>query len=411
MMMDSRLPVESGRPVVAFGFLRLVLTIVSLAAVLVFSVPHSGALSILIAGVALPWALALFLVARNSAEAALAPWVAVGDIAVLAAAELIEPKTYAAVRFIALFLIAAHAQFQGEQRGLAIALLASVVLVPIGVLQPHPIAGHLIGFYESVFVVSALAGALFIGRMRTGESAGRLRARELSRRAIEAENEVRRRLAESIHDGPVQELVSLDMMLSAVRGALVRGEKDRALASVGEAQEIAERNIRSLRDEIVALGPYAFEELTFQSAVQQCVPIWEKRFGFDVLLDLDDIDLSSEVCGALFGIAQEAVSNSARHAAAETVSVSLKNADGVVIMRVVDDGKGFEGVAPLGSHEIGHIGLASMRERAELIGGRLEIDSTEHGTEVRTTVPLAGDGRPRRRRRLRGARGAKAISD
>ena len=169
----------------------------------------------------------------RGASLAFSPWVAVGDVALIAGAELISPSTYAAVRFFALFLVAAHAQVQGDERGLAIATMTCVVLVPIGVLEPHGFAGDLIGFYETLFVVSALAAGVFIGRLRTAESAGRLRQRELSRRAIEAENEVRRRLAETIHDGPVQELVSLDMMLSAVRSSLVYGQMDRALSSLG----------------------------------------------------------------------------------------------------------------------------------------------------------------------------------
>jgi two-component system NarL family sensor kinase len=402
-MMHARIPVESREPIVTFGLFRLVLIVSALAGVLIFSVPHTAALSIFLAAAGLPWAIALYWLSERGSSLALSPWVAVGDVALLAGAELISPSTYAAVRFLALFVVVAHAQFQGEERGLAIAALTCVVLVPIGVLEPHRFAADLIGFYEALFVISALAAGVFVGRLRTGESAGRIRQRELSRRAIEAENEMRRRLAETIHDGPVQELVSLDMMLSAIRGSLVNNQMDRALHSLGEAQEIAERNIRSLRDEIVGLGPYAFEELTFQSAVHQCASIWQRRFGLSIRLDMSDVDMSSEVCGALFGIAQEAVSNSARHGRAKSVTVSLApTGDGYVIMRVVDDGEGFQGTAPLGSHEIGHIGLASMRERAELIGGDLRIQSSADGTEVQVTVPLEG-GRPRRFRASRAA--------
>jgi len=358
---------------------------------------------IFIGAAGVPWAAALYVLSDRGAALALSPWIAAGDLALLAGVELISPTTYAAVRFVALFLVAAHAQVQGEERGLAIAALACVVLVPIGVLEPHGFAGDLIGFYETLFVVAALAAGVFIGRLRTAESVGRLRQRDLSRRAIDAENEMRRRLAENIHDGPVQELVSLDMMLSAVRGSLVNNQMDRALHSLGAAQEIAERNIRFLRDEIVSLGPYAFEELTFQSAVNQCAPIWQRRFGLSIALDMSDIDMSSEICGALFGIAQEAISNSARHGRAKSVTVVLTPTGWrEVVMRVVDDGEGFHGTAPLGSHEIGHIGLASMRERAELIGGDLRIESSEKGTEVRVTVPLEGD-RPRRFRASRAA--------
>ncbi|MFL5885156.1 MAG: sensor histidine kinase [Thermoleophilaceae bacterium] len=396
--MQSGIAVETREPVVTFAFLRLTLTVVALAGVLIFSVPQTAALAIFIAVVGLPWAAALYMLSYRATPLALSPWVAVGDIALLAGAELISPSTYAAVRFFALFVVAAHAQLQGDERGLAIAALTIVVLVPIGVLEPHGFAGDLIGFYEAIFAISALAVAVFVGRLSTTESTGRLRQRELSRRAIEAENEMRRRLAESIHDGPVQELVSLDMMLSATRSAMVHGQMDRALSSIGEAQEIAERNIRSLREEIVGLGPYAFEELTFQPAVQQCAPVWQRRFGLDVKLDLADLEMGSEICGALFGIAQEAVSNAARHGKADTVTVSLAtNGSQEAIMCVLDDGEGFRGTAPLGTREVGHIGLASMRERAELIGGDLRIDSSADGTEVRVTVPLM-DGRPPRRR-------------
>src|SRR3954451_2772843 len=152
-MMQSGIAVETREPVVTFAFLRLTLTVVALAGVLIFSVPHTAALAIFIAAVGLPWAVGLYMLSYRATPLALSAWVAVGDIALLAGAELISPSTYAAVRFLALFLVAAHAQFQGEERGVAIAALACVVLVPIGVLQPHDFAGDLIGFYETLFVL------------------------------------------------------------------------------------------------------------------------------------------------------------------------------------------------------------------------------------------------------------------
>src|SRR5204863_10129697 len=215
--MHDRIPVESREPIVGFAVLRLILTLLALVAVAIFPVPHKVTLLVFVAAAGLPWAAGVFVTSNRGAPFAFSPFVAAGDVALLAGAELISPDTYAAVRFLALFLVAGHAQLQGEERGLAIAALTVVVLVPIGVLEPHSFAGDLIGFYETFFVLSAFAVGLFAGRLRTSESAGRLRQRELSRRAIEAENEMRRRLAESIPDGPVHELVSLDMMLSAVR--------------------------------------------------------------------------------------------------------------------------------------------------------------------------------------------------
>src|SRR3954451_9975351 len=111
---------------------------------------------------------------------------------------------------------------------MAIAVLAVLLFVPIAAFGDPPVEGALLAFYEVLFAATVLASGLFMGRLRTAESTGRLRARELSRRTIEAEGGIRRQLAESPHDGPVQELVSLDMMLAAARRALERDKPDRA---------------------------------------------------------------------------------------------------------------------------------------------------------------------------------------
>jgi two-component system, NarL family, sensor kinase len=274
------------------------------------------------------------------------------------------------------------------------------VFVPIAAFGDPPVSGGLLAFYEVLFAASVLSAGLFMGRLRAAESTGRLRARELSRRAIEAEADVRRRLAESIHDGPVQELVSLDMMLDAARRALEREKPERATELIEDARLLTERNISALRDEIVGLGPYAFDELTLDVALEQCVPTWSRRYGVEIGMTLERIDLSNEACGSLFGIAQEAVINAGRHAEARNVSITVRTVDGDVELRVSDDGSGFEGQIPLGPNEPGHLGLATMRERAELIGGRLEIRTGPNGSTVLARVPLAdalGKGRERAR--------------
>jgi signal transduction histidine kinase len=200
---------------------------------------------------------------------------------------------------------------------------------------------------------------------------------------------MRRRLAESLHDGPVQELVSLDMMLDAARRALERDKPDRAAELIEEARHVAERNIGALRDEMIGLGPYAFDELTVDAALEQCVPTWARRYGIEIGMTLQRVNLGNEACGSLFGIAQEAVVNAGRHSGAKNVSITLRTVDGEIELRVSDDGSGFDdGEQPLGPNEPGHIGLATMRERAELIGGRLEIRTGEKGSTIIARVPL-----------------------
>jgi signal transduction histidine kinase len=390
LIASRRLPLGSLRPISGFALLRVAIVVVTIVALLAFDVPDRGRLLALVAAVALPVALGVAFLARRAPLLALNPGIALIDLAILAAAEAIAPASYAGVRFLALFLIAAHAHLQGEFRGVAIAGAAIILLVPIAAATDAPVSGGLLAFYECLFGASALAAGIFMGRLRSAESAGRMRARELSRRVLEAESQVRRRIAETIHDGPVQELVSMDMVLDAARRALERGDTARGIALVEEARANAERNIGSLREEIVSLGPFAVDDLTIDMALEQCAPAWSRRYGVPVRLDLEDLDLSNETCGSLFGIAQEAVANAGRHAEATEVSVSVHAFGDSVELRVVDDGGGFDEQAALASDEPGHIGLVTMYERAELAGGSLAIESDRDGTTVIARVPLAG---------------------
>ena len=203
-------------------------------------------------------------------------------------------------------------------------------------------------------------------------------------------------MADAIHDGPVQELIGLDMIPSSARKAAADGRGSAAAALLDEARELTERNIRALRDEI---GPRPL-----------CVPGARLRRGDRLHAGLGAAlrlrggaqhraDSSPpEAAGDLFRIAQEAVVNAGRHAEATAVSISLRTVDSKVELRVTDNGHGFEHENPLAPAEPGHIGLASMRERAELLGGSLEIETSERGTRS-WSGPRYRSRRPSARRR------------
>jgi two-component system NarL family sensor kinase len=383
-----RIPIESAGPIVVFAIARLAVAVAALAAVAVVDFPDQGAAAIVLA-VFIAWSAAVLLAARREPDRVVNPLVATGDFALLLALELAAPDALVAVRLAALFLIAAHAHFQGEQRGVAVAAIGSTVLVVGSVLRgDSSLESGALAFYEVVFILSALATAVVVGLLRTSESASRLRARGLSRRTMQAESEVRRRVAESIHDGPVQELIGLDMILSAAHNAAENGRGDEAAGLIDEARGLGMRNLRALRDEIVDLGPYAFQEISFETAIENCLPVWQRRYGFEVGLAIERIDMPPEMRGHLFRIAQEAVVNAGRHAEAQAVSVSLRTVGPQVELRVTDDGHGFDGTDPLGDAEPGHLGLASMRERAELMDGTLDIETSERGTRVLMLAPL-----------------------
>jgi two-component system NarL family sensor kinase len=397
--MLRRLPIESAQPVVLFAFSRLAVTLLGLGAMLILSVPEDGSALATIAAIAIPWAIFMVFVSLRDPRLGLSPFVAAGDLTVLLAVELLAPDTYGGVRFAALFLTATHAHFQGERRGLAVGAIGATTLVTATALSDDaPIHGDVLTFYETGFVICSLATGMVVGRLRTSESASRLRARTLTRRTLQTESETRRRVAEAIHDGPVQELIGLDMMLSSASRATAEGRDVEAAKLLDDAREVTKRSVDSLRDEIVDLGPYAFENLGFETAIKRCIETWRRRYGFDIMLTIERIDLPVEVTGYLFRITQEAVVNAGRHADAEAVSISMRRVPSGVELRVTDDGHGFDGADPLGASEPGHIGLGSMRERAELMEGRLEIQSSERGTKVLVTVPLPDPTQARRAR-------------
>lgn len=384
----GRPPLESRAPIVAFAVIRALIALAAVLSLAILGFPYSGRATLVLGVVALPWALAVLAITRRSTEHGLNPLVAVGDMAVLAVLQGVEPELYAPTHFAAVFLVAAHAHFQGAERSVPVGLLPPLVLIPVTIATDVPIRSGLLNAYEVVFAVTCMSAALVVGALRSAESSGRLRARALSRRAIDTESEARRRLAEAIHDGPIQELSSVELMLASAEQALEQGDTTTGRRALAEARTLTRSNVAFLRDEMLELGPYAFEERSFEQAVADCVEVWQRRYGFTVELDIPGSDVPAEVAGALFRITQEAVANAGKHAGASQVSVRLRRDPAEVVLEVIDDGRGFGEVDPLGPGEPGHIGLASMRERAEMLGGELTVESGDRGARVCVEIPL-----------------------
>ena len=383
------IPLESPEPVRGYAIVRLELALSGLLAAGLFDFEDDGRLAILLGTIFVPLAVAILVLSQRSPAIALNPIVAALDVISLTLIMVLVPASYAAVQFCALVLILAYPLVRGELRGAVFAGVSVAVLVPAAFLADPPIPDDRLPFYELVFAVAAVTGAIFTGRLAASESLARRRARELTRRFIELGYEARHEVAQSLHDGPVQELVSADMKVTGAMNAAARGDEDRAHMLLDDARQIIERSISALRNELISLGPVAFDELSFQEAVEQCAPAWSQRYDIEVKTHMARLDMPNEMCGALFGIAQEAVANAGRHADAATVDLTLTADNGAVVLRVRDDGRGFGDVSPLGPREPGHLGLASMRERAEIVGGRLAIESSDAGTEVRVVLPAS----------------------
>ncbi len=234
--------------------------------------------------------------------------------------------------------------------------------------------------------------ALANGRLLSGLRREEAQRRSLAASIVLAQESERRRVAEDLHDGPVQELVGVGLMLDALAGEL-QGGSPGVVADVNRAAAAAREAVRALRRAISDLHPMSLEELGFAAAVRSLVERLEWR-GARVELDLAAADRLSETHRTLaFRIVQEAVANIVRHADPRTVTITATESEGVVSIEVRDDGRGFDPEDGRPGVAEGHLGLAAAEERASLGGGRLAVASAAGaGTAVTLSLPVDGEG-------------------
>lgn len=211
---------------------------------------------------------------------------------------------------------------------------------------------------------------------------------------VQTQEQERQRVAEDLHDGPVQELVGLSLMLDALARDLRRPLEagDDAARSAERAAGSARDAVRSLRQAILDLHPMALQELGLTAATRAVVQrlAWQ---GVTVDLDLAAADtLPSTHRTVAFRVLQEAVANAVRHADPRRVAIVAQRDEHRVLIEVTDDGRGFDPATTGTRVEGGHLGLAAMRERAALAGGELTVTSVEGlGTTVRLVLPVPAD--------------------
>jgi signal transduction histidine kinase len=232
--------------------------------------------------------------------------------------------------------------------------------------------------------------ALANGRLATGLREEQARQRSLAASIVLAQESERRRVAEDLHDGPVQELVGVGLMLDALSDALDDGAPE-IVADVNRAAAAAREAVRALRRAISDLHPMALEELGFAAAVRSLVARIEWQ-GARVELDLAAADRLSETHRTLaFRIVQEAVANIVRHAEPHLVTIIATEREGSVALVIRDDGLGFDPDGDRPGVGEGHLGLAAAQERATLAGGELLVVSSRGaGTVLTLTLPVEG---------------------
>ncbi|WP_299560607.1 GAF domain-containing sensor histidine kinase [uncultured Mycolicibacterium sp.] len=258
----------------------------------------------------------------------------------------------------------------------------------VGVLNVHTAARR--EFTDRDVELLLTIGRLIAGAMHQARLHRQLVARERAHemfveQVIEAQELERRRLAGDIHDGISQRLVTLSYRLDAAIRAL--DDPPTVAEQLAKARELAELTLQEARAAISGLRPPVLDDLGLAgglASLARSVP------GVEVQVALAEVRLPDHIELALYRIAQECLQNVVKHARAHTARLSFAVDDGVARLEIADDGVGFDTFEhPLGAEETGGYGLLSMAERAEIVGGRLNIRSRPGaGTTVIATIPL-----------------------
>lgn len=211
--------------------------------------------------------------------------------------------------------------------------------------------------------------------------------RDLAQKVETAQEEERRLIAADIHDDPIQVMSAVDLRLAL----LAERPETITTAALGELRTIVGDSIERLRSLVFELHPAALDREGLVVAIDQYLSYTAKDAGWSYeIVDELTREPAPELRVSLYRIVQEAVANARKHAGASRVSVRVATAgDGVTVV-VTDDGTGFD-TGRVEPPEPGHLGLATMIERAELVGGWCRLTSSAAtGTTVECWLPTGG---------------------
>lgn len=292
----------------------------------------------------------------------------------------------------------------GSLRGSDFTSMASVPMETepgglVGVLNVHTIERRdfTARDVELLLVIGRLiAGALHQARLHRQLTARERAHEDFAEQVIEAQEVERRRLAGDIHDGISQRLVSLTYRLDAAARAVDEDNSAEAAEQIAKSREMVGLTLEEARSAINGLRPPVLEDLGLAGGLASLATSIPQ---VDFELDLADERLPEHIEVALYRIAQECLQNVMKHSQAGVAGLRFSVCDNVARLDVADDGVGFDAGQPADacdgadpdtpvSRPRGY-GMLSMAERAELVGGRLSVQSRPgSGTTVTVSVPL-----------------------
>jgi PAS domain S-box-containing protein len=242
--------------------------------------------------------------------------------------------------------------------------------------------------------VSALFGtAQDITERRQAENAFRdssVQLRALSRRLVELQESERRELSRELHDRVGQNLTALKINIDMLRPALASYGNEDVLERVADSSALLESTMDAIENVMSELRPPMLDDHGLAAALDWHARKFSRRTGISVVVHAGEpaVQPAPQVQIALFRVAQEALNNVAKHAGARHAEIALDQEAGDCVMSVRDDGIGFDVGENASDKPKAGIGMVTMRERSQSVGGRFEVQALpERGTRLTVRVP------------------------
>jgi len=219
--------------------------------------------------------------------------------------------------------------------------------------------------------------------------------RLLSRQILTAQEEERKIISRELHDVIAQTLTGINIRLATLRKEAVQNVKglDR---NITRTQQLVEKSVNIVHQFARELRPAVLDDLGLIPALQTLLNAFMARTGIRTRMvasgGVESLDFDRRT--VLFRVAQEALTNVARHAHASRAEIRIKKLSGSMCMSIHDDGRSFDAQRPLLAHGVPRLGLLGMRERLEMVDGRLDIDSSPgRGTTITARIPIETSAR------------------
>ncbi|MCA0456293.1 MAG: GAF domain-containing sensor histidine kinase [Chloroflexi bacterium] len=210
---------------------------------------------------------------------------------------------------------------------------------------------------------------------------------------IDAEEEARKKLARDLHDGPTQDVAAIAMRMSIIQKLLERNP-DEVPNELRKIEDLARKTTKEIRHMLFTLRPLVLENQGLTAALGQLADKMKEAYEQPVTVRVANSAeraLDSHQQGVIFYIIEEAVGNARKHAKASMITVNVYKQEDVVLVNISDNGVGFDTTEAekKAMERGGHLGMINLRERAEMVGGTLRMESAAgKGTSITVVVPI-----------------------